>query len=146
MTLGATLALLWIFLNPSEEKVPEAEAQHDGQAEPIVEGHKDQHEQVWDNDLQQIQQRLDDVRWSADALPVRFLSHFRQWRLRAAAAVACLALLPLLLGDTFSLLPRLPPHQMFPQELEQFVEKGDYKNGYGGEHELGDCGRNPASP
>lgn len=46
MTLGATLALLWIFLNPSEEKVPEAEAQHDGQAEPIVEGHKDQHEQV----------------------------------------------------------------------------------------------------
>lgn len=146
MNLGTTLALLGIFLNPSKEKVSETQTQHNGQAQPIVEGHKDQHEQVGDNDLQQIQQGLYDVRRSEDALPVGLLSHFRQRCLRAAAAVACLALLPQLGGHAFRLLACLSPQQMLPQELEQFVQKGDNKNGYGGEHELGNCGRNPASP
>lgn len=54
----ATFALIDIFLNPSKKEVSYSEAQDHCQTEPIIEVHKDQHQQIGYSDLQQIEAGL----------------------------------------------------------------------------------------
>jgi len=44
-----------MLLVPAEEEVAQAQSQDHCQAQPVVEGHEDQHEQVGDDDLEEVQ-------------------------------------------------------------------------------------------
>ncbi len=47
---------------PAEDEVAASGAERDSEAEPDVVGHEDEHEEVADDDLEDVQQRLDQVR------------------------------------------------------------------------------------
>lgn len=49
------------LLPPAEEEVPGGQAGHQGRAQPRIVRHEDQHEQVGERHLQQVQQRLREV-------------------------------------------------------------------------------------
>lgn len=57
--------------HPAEHVVAAHRAQHHRQTQPAVVRHHDQHQQVGDAHLQQVQQRLDDVHPVQQRLPVR---------------------------------------------------------------------------
>ena len=46
---------------PGEHEVADARAQSDGDAQPHVEGHEDEHEEVTDDDLDDVEHGLEQV-------------------------------------------------------------------------------------
>ncbi len=56
------------FLLPAEEEEATSAAQHDGQAQPRVVGHEDEHEQVRYEVLQAVQEGLQQVEGAEDGL------------------------------------------------------------------------------
>ena len=48
--------------SPAEREVADAGSERDGDAQPQVVGHEDEHQQVADDDLRDVQRRLDEVR------------------------------------------------------------------------------------
>lgn len=143
--LWTTVAILRIFLDIPEEEVAKGQTQNHGQAQPIVEVHEDQHEQVRDDELDEVQQGLDDVRHIEDALPVCLIPDFSQLRLRTAVAVAQ-SFAALLLGQLFSLLACFTASQLDAQKLQQLVQEGHREEGNAGEGELDNGVGHPTAP
>lgn len=143
--LWTTVAILRIFLDIPEEEVAKREAQNHGQAQPIVEVHEDQHEQVGDDELDEGQEGLYDVRHIEDALPIGLILDFGQLRLRTAVAVAQ-SLATLLLGQLLSLLTCFTANQLNAQKLQQLVQERHREEGNAGEGELGNGVGHPTAP
>lgn len=56
-------------LPPAEQEVADRRSDGDGQAQPHVVGHEDQHQTVAQDDLQQVQNRLEAVVLAHHVLP-----------------------------------------------------------------------------
>ena len=55
--------------SPAEQEVADASAESDGNAEPDVVSHEDEHEEIADDDLEDVQKALDKVRHTAHLRP-----------------------------------------------------------------------------
>lgn len=67
-------------LPPAEEEVPQRHAQHQRHAEPHVVSHEHQHEDVGGGRLDDVEQRLDDMRGRQHGVPgevrIRFFNFY----------------------------------------------------------------------